>query len=316
MSRLPKLHALLASLVAASAVACGCPAPEDEVVAFDPTAKALQDSFADCQVDALDCDALCLAVYDLMNGEGSSDYVTLTSCELIDLEGTPAVHYTAAVECVGGRLPPGAMLADENCSATETGAWFANLAELEEASVYAFVMLAKELKSFGAPESLVARCLAAAADEVRHAQLVSALAKRFGAKLTPNQVPRLPSDRGLLEVAMENAREGCVRETYGALVAVWQSKHSKDSVVREIMSRIAIDESRHAELSADIDTWARTCLDENGKSELNRERRAALAQLEGSAGYEISNELIELAGLPTAATSAALLAEAREHVWS
>jgi hypothetical protein len=277
---------------------------------------ALQESFERCQIDDLDCADLCSAVYELMNGKDSAEYVSFSACELIDLDGQPAVHYTVNYECVGGRLPPGAMLKDDKCATTETGAWFANLAELEEASVYAFVMLSKELKRFGAPDTLVARCRTPAADEANHTRLVSALAERFGARLTPIEMPNLPENRGLHAVALENAREGCVRETYGALVGVWQSKHSRDPVVREVMSRIAIDESRHAELSADIDSWARTQLSASEQKALDAERQEALRQLVARGADSVSQELIDMAGLPDADSNSRLLQLAQTQIWS
>ena len=242
--------------------------------------------------------------------------MSFSRCELIDLDGRPAVHSVADIECVGGRLPPGARLSDGQCATSETGAWFANLAELEEASVYAFVMLSVELRRFGAPDTLVARCLDAAVDEAHHTRLVSALAERFGAKLSPITLPSLPKERSLREVALENAREGCVRETYGALVGVWQAKHSKDPIVREVMSRIAVDESRHAELSADIDRWARTALDRNDHLALDQERQDAVHLLVAKGSASVSDELVELAGLPSAAANLALLEQAQAQIWS
>jgi hypothetical protein len=121
MTRLPRLYAILSGLVAASTIACGpCPDPDERTVVVDPTAMALQESFERCQIDDLDCADLCSAVYELMNGKDSAEYVSFSACELIDLDGQPAVHYTVNYECFGGRLPPGAMLKDDKCATTET----------------------------------------------------------------------------------------------------------------------------------------------------------------------------------------------------
>jgi hypothetical protein len=316
MNRLPKLYALLAGVVATTSVACGCPPSEDEVIVFDPQAESLRSSFERCELDALDCEDLCRAVYKLMNGDGSAEYVYFETCELIEVDQGPAVHFVTSVECVGGRLPPGAELEETKCATTASGAWFAKLAELEEASVYAFAMLSKELKLHGAPEQLISRCLDAAVDEVHHARLISALAERFGATLSNTAMPALPAARPLEDVAIENAREGCVRETFGALVAVYQAQHSRDPIVRSVMTQIAVDESRHAELSADIDAWARTMLSPRAQSKLDEAQREALALLQVSLSQPVAQDLIERAGLPDATTNLALFEKASQSVWS
>lgn len=319
MTRLPKLFALLSSLVAASTIACGgaCPPAEDEeVIVFDPQATTLAESFQRCELDANDCDDLCRGVYKLMHGPGSSDYVDFNTCELVDVNDMPAVHYQVSQQCIGGRLPSGAQLDEEKCSSTEAGAWFAKLAELEEASVYAFVMLSKELRRFQAPTSLSERCLAAAADEVQHARLVAGLARRFGGVVQPIAAPALLDDRSVAEVAIENAREGCVRETFGALVAVWQAQHAQDTVVRQVMSQIAVDESRHAELSADIDSWARSVLDSDQQHELDQAKTQAIALLASSMDEAISEQLVAMAGLPDCQSGKSLFQQAQESIWA
>src|SRR6185503_12478530 len=97
----------------------------------------------------------------------------------------------------------------------------------------------------------------AAGDEVRHHRAMTALARRFGAE--PPAVPRAFPDevRSLEAVAVENAAEGCMRETIGALVAREQAGRAGDPVVRAAMRGIAADEARHAELAFQVDGWAR-----------------------------------------------------------
>jgi hypothetical protein len=48
------------------------------------------------------------------------------------------------------------------------------------------------------------------------------LARRHGVAPLPIKVGAFPA-RSLEDLAVENATEGCVRETYGALLALWQS---------------------------------------------------------------------------------------------
>ena len=59
------------------------------------------------------------------------------------------------------------------------------------------------------------------------------------------RVEALPT-RALGVVAIENAVEGCVRETFGALIASWQAEHARDPGIKRLMRSIARDETRHA----------------------------------------------------------------------
>ena len=77
--------------------------------------------------------------------------------------------------------------------------------------------------------------------------MVSRLARTFGAE--PEPVRITPCRCETFEtVAVENAIEGCVRETYGALVSFWQARAAGDPKVREVYARIAEDElsTRHS----------------------------------------------------------------------
>lgn len=49
------------------------------------------------------------------------------------------------------------------------------------------------------------------------------LAARYGATAPRPRVERAPV-RSLEDIAVENAVEGCVRETFGALVGAWQAR--------------------------------------------------------------------------------------------
>jgi hypothetical protein len=92
------------------------------------------------------------------------------------------------------------------------------------------------------------------------------------------RVPRGPV-RPLLELARDNAREGCVRETYGALTAAHQSRHAPEGDVREAMQIIARDETAHARLSWEIDAWARARLPANDARQVVEARREESATL-------------------------------------
>lgn len=54
---------------------------------------------------------------------------------------------------------------------------------------------------------------------------------------------------------MKSATEGCVRETLGVLIGMWQAPFARDPKARCAMARIARDEGRHAALSWQIVAW-------------------------------------------------------------
>lgn len=216
--------------------------------------------------------------------------------------------------CAVGRRPAG-LGEPVTCDASSAGSYFAEIAHLEAASVTAFRILRDELRAQGAPKPLVRAAGRAARDEIRHARATAALARRFGA------TPRLPTveprkARSLEAMAIENAVEGCVRETYGALLATRQAGHAKDPVVRAAMQRIARDETRHASLSWRVDRWLDTRLHPAAKRNVAHAKQAAAVQLIGALSNEAEVSFAALAGLPTAAEAAHLATEMQRTLWS
>ncbi len=193
------------------------------------------------------------------------------------------------------------------------GEYLARAAHLEDAAVSAFAILAAELRAHGAPRSLTRSCLVARADEVRHAREVGDLARAFGvvpprAEVGPSRV------RPLVEVAIENAIEGCVRETFGALVGAWQGEHAL--VVRGAMKRIARDEARHAALGWRIHDWAMTRLGASERARVTSAMSRAIDELEAASRAEPNVVLARTLGLPNATQALALVAAMRAEVWS
>jgi hypothetical protein len=231
----------------------------------------------------------------------------IRSCEVAGPPdgGVQPLSCTFAQLCEG-RRPAGLALRSSRARAV-TGRYFATVAQLEEASVYAFHHLATELRAHGAPRSLIARAEAAAEDETRHTRATGALARRFGARPVRARV-KLGPIRELAAIAEENAVEGCVRETFGALVAGWQARAAIDPVVRRSMRAIAADEERHAELAWAVDAWA--------SRRLGRDLREIKEQAARSLDLrEPDRELVSLAGLPPASAARALYDHARS-LWS
>jgi len=186
------------------------------------------------------------------------------------------------------------------------GRYFAHTAYLEAASIAAFEVLREELASHGAPRSLRRRAARAARDEVRHARMTARMARRFGARVAAPVVAR-SEVRSLEEMALENEVEGCVRETFAALLATHQAEHAKDPGIAAVMRIIAQDETRHAALAWDVAEWLDERLSPDARARVRQARNVAVQQimleaalpveraLEAQAGYPSSHESVRLA---------------------
>ncbi|MHA7627965.1 ferritin-like domain-containing protein [Corallococcus sp. M7] len=217
--------------------------------------------------------------------------------------------------CNIGRRPVGLQVAEACESPEALGRYFANAAHLEAASVHAFLRLRDELALHGADVGLQDAARRSAMEEVQHARVTERLAHRFGGTPQRPVVEELPP-RSLADVALENAVEGCVRETYGALLAHHQALHARDLEVREAMVRIAEDETRHAALSWDIDQWARPRLSAEERATLREAQKRAVAALREDVAVPLDASVITMAGMPTPEAALALLDTLEQDLWA
>lgn len=215
--------------------------------------------------------------------------------------------------CVGRRSD--GVVASGERSGAGVGAFFARVSELEATAVVAFEVIAAELSLLGAPAELVDAAKSAAGDEVRHARVTAALARRYGAE--PRALEAEPrSARSRLAFALDNVIEGCVRETYGAACARYQADRAEDPEVRARLLEIAADEARHAELSWRIQEWIEAELDPDERSLLEAAQKRAIAELRAELDQEPGPELCRDAGLPSAAHAHALLDVLESELWN
>lgn len=193
--------------------------------------------------------------------------------------------------------------------------WLARAAHDEAGSVHAFVALGRELAAHGAPRWLLRRLRRAADDERRHARAVDRLVRaRGGCWRRP--VVRAGPGRDLLAIAVENAVEGCVRETWAALSAAHQARHAGDPRIRAAMVDIAADERRHAELAWALDDWLRLRLDDAAWSRVEAARADAARQLrEGVTARRLPSEVVRDAGVPDGAGARALARGLAAALW-
>ena len=221
------------------------------------------------------------------------------------------------VLCPVGRRPSGLR---SPCSAPARQAcWastFARSSHLEAASVVAFERLEARAsaKSHRAPRSLLRMAARSARDEVRHARVTADLARRFGAEPASARVKRQRA-RSLEGVARENAVEGCVRETFGAMVATWQAAHASDERVRGCMTKIASDETRHAALAWAVAGWLEPRLSPRARARVAQSRRAAIEELRRDVVAPPDGALVREAGLPDSSNSCRLLDTLRRSIW-
>ncbi|MFO0736872.1 MAG: ferritin-like domain-containing protein [Labilithrix sp.] len=208
--------------------------------------------------------------------------------------------------CAIGRRPEGLAVHESADCADPVGRFFAEAAHLEAASVFSFERLAGELIGLGAPADLVDAAHASREDEVRHARMTARIAQRFGGQPAVARVAELP-ERSKLAIALENATEGCVRETYGALVAHRQATDAQDATIRCMMQVIAEDETRHAGLAWDVAAWLEPQLTADERELVNDARRRAIRDLRRELEADVHPDLRTRAGMPDAPTARALL---------
>ncbi|WP_147450483.1 ferritin-like domain-containing protein [Corallococcus carmarthensis] len=239
---------------------------------------------------------------------GHPDYLPLRGCSASSMASGGAELICEYDSCLGGdgRRPEGLRQAVRGDAGGVLGALFSQAAWLEAASVPAFLRLADELKAHGAPEALVRAARRCAGDEVRHTRAMQALAQRHGATMPEVDLPPF-EPRSLEEMLLENAVEGCVRETFGAFIAGWQGRTARDPEVRSTLRAIARDEVRHAELAWAVDAWARQHSSAAQRERLHQARRDALRALgEEVDGHHPPAPLIHDAGLPSREQAQAL----------
>jgi len=239
-------------------------------------------------------------------------------CEILATDGckddayAPPSSGSFSFQCTdclggGGRRPSGLARPQAAPAPSAVAAYFAALAHDEAASVHAFARMHEELRAYGAPRALIAGAARSVSDETRHARLMARQARRRGATVATPRVRRQRA-RSLESFARENAIEGCVRETYGALLMCWQAEHAADAELRALFARIAADETRHAALSWEVAQWAEPRLDARARGRVGAARRRALRSLARTVRARAPGAFDAVVGQPGHAAASALLA--------
>jgi len=181
------------------------------------------------------------------------------------------------------------------------GQWLARAAANEAGSVRSFRCLRDELSQAGLRGPWARRLRQAARQEIRHTRLMDRLALSHGASRASQKFLPVPR-RELFELALENAREGCVGEAYAGLVAWHQASRAKDAAVRAAFVRIARDEASHADLAWDLHRELSARLSPGERISLSQELEAEVERLERAdrdATADLSPADVATLGLPT-----------------
>jgi hypothetical protein len=226
----------------------------------------------------------------------------LGSCSSLTGAQGQVITYCGAC-CIGGRAPRG-FVPRRVSGVGPSAARLAEMAQLEAASIDAFHVLHAELERLGAPKRILAAILVAAEDEVRHARSVGRAAERLGAEV-PGVSAAPIAPRSIEQLAIDNAGEACVMETFGAALASIQAARASDPAIRRLMSTVAREELQHAALAWRIDRWLGARLDEPARARVRDARLTALRTLEGELRSEGPGD--EVLGVPDAATLHRLL---------
>jgi hypothetical protein len=235
------------------------------------------------------------------------------SDQLSVAKAVPSAEVGSEPLCAG-RRPAGLVSLSVDQDESKLGDYLARAAHLEAASVIAFERLADELTAHGAPAELVERAHAAREDEEKHAVAMNELALSRGGLPVAVRTTEFKR-RSLFELALENAVEGCIRETYGALVGAHQATRARDLELRLAFRSIAPDEARHAALAHAVHVWASEPLEPAARERLRKAQLSAVFELAKECSLAPDAELIEAAGLPDAGMACALLGELTREVW-
>jgi hypothetical protein len=191
-------------------------------------------------------------------------------------------------------------------------AFWLRSAEQERTSVVAFRRLALSLAEREAPPELLAECLRAAEDEVRHAELSRRRAERLAVSRFEFEAEShwlgsvvAPS---FSELALESLTDGCLGEGVAARILASAADESEDAELAAELREVAADEARHAELGWSV---VAHCLE--------RDREAVKSQLASwLATSAPASALLDEALLPPGhgALSPARQTTISEQVWS
>jgi hypothetical protein len=122
--------------------------------------------------------------------------------------------------------------------------------------------------------------------------------------------------RPLYDIALDNAVEGCVNETFAAACGLWQGEHAQLDTFRRVIAHISDEETEHAALSWDIHAWVMPLLSAAEQAQIRAAQAAAVEHLVADFRQEGDPLLQQAFGLPTRQQAARLFAQLKTSVWA
>ncbi len=257
---------------------------------------------------AAECETLCAPV-EIPGGPPFYCYVYA--------DGTTGAKTVSCTSCAVGRRPHD--LLDEPCEGgradeAPVARALAEMARVEAASVHAFRRLERSLAGLGADERTLSRVRRAARDEIAHARRVSSLARARGGRHRPVRID-CARRASTYELALENAVEGCVRETLGVAYLAHQRANAADPELRALADALYEDELDHAALSWDLVSFFDAHLDEAERASLREAQRRALDEVVDEMG-RIDPRVAKALGYPSQAVVARMVDALRGELFA
>lgn len=216
---------------------------------------------------------------------------------------------------IPGRMPNECNIAFVQPSNSQLlGNYFANMATMETAAITAFRYLAQELKAYAAPQVLIDLAEAAILEETEHAEMAGLLAAAYAGQTATLAIADFKL-RSLYEIALENALEGCIHETFAAACGWWQAECAAHAIFRTVISHITEEETRHAALSWAIHAWVMPQLSTAQQAHIRQAQLEAITNLEASFQQETDLSLQHELGLPSPAETTQLFKHLRKDFW-
>ena len=294
-------------------------------------------------VSAQQCIALCKEAFEKNKIGGQTDFAKLEKIQASDcstktqpfttsaFRGAPIAKPSTIVSCqveytaihapytcpriVPGRMPNGLQPDHSQASAQNSIAhYLANMTAMETAAITAFEYLVRELKAYGAPALLIAQAQQAVIEEQRHSEMAGLLAAAHQADVSVIKVDDF-SLRSLYEIALENAIEGCINETFAAACGLWQSEHAQMPVFKKVIAHITDEEMGHAALSWDIHEWLMPQLTPSQQQTIHNAQAEAVETLIANFKQKGDSAQQLAFGLPDETGATAIFAQLQSSIW-
>ncbi|MGZ3454269.1 MAG: ferritin-like domain-containing protein [Polyangiales bacterium] len=237
---------------------------------------------------------------------------TFFSCWVSGEDGSPSQRVGCAT-CAVGRRPAGLQDGEEVACADPVADALSEMARIEAASVHAFRRLETALARLDAPSQLRARARSAARDEIRHARIVSRLARERGGARKRVRIER--AEVTTFDLALENAVEGCVKETLGVAYLAHQAAHGEDEGLRAMAAALYEDELAHATLSWDLVALFDAHLDSAQKQAVRAAQARALEEVVDEAS-NLDPTVRRAFGIPSGAVVKRMVEELRGTLYA